>query len=122
VAVGSPRDRLGIVDVAFAGRLLAWAIDNLDRTPNALNLLAPELPTKRELLEKLRRTNPDLLIVWLPRAVLLPVSWLATGLQKLMRPGRPAVSLARVFAVQRYDTSTMRTFAGGIAPHQTAVV
>ncbi len=108
VAVGSPRDRLGIADVDFAARVLGWIADNFERAPEVLNLVAPELPAKRELLIRLRRTNPDLSVVWLPRTVLIPLSWTAVLVQKLLRPGRPAMNLARVFAVQRYDT-------GGIA-------
>jgi predicted dehydrogenase/nucleoside-diphosphate-sugar epimerase len=105
VAVGSPGDRLGIADVEFCARVLTWLADNFEAAPTALNLIAPELPTKRDLLARLRRGNPGLTVVWLPRAILVPISWLATALQVLLRRGKPAIHLARVFAVQRYDTA-----------------
>jgi predicted dehydrogenase/nucleoside-diphosphate-sugar epimerase len=105
VAVGSPRDRLGIADVDFSARVLAWIVANFQRTPDLLNLIAPELPTKRDLLVRLRRTNPGLGVVWLPRFVLVPVSGVALLLQSLLRRGQPPINLARVFGVQRYDTS-----------------
>jgi len=114
VAVGSPRDRLGIADVDFAARVLAWIAENFEDAPDVLNLITPELPAKRDLLVRLRRTNPNLSVVWLPRPVLIPLSWTAFLLQKLLRPGRPAMSLARVFAVQAYDTAGITQLAARI--------
>jgi hypothetical protein len=114
VAVGSPGDRLGIADVAFASRVLAWIAENFEEAPDVLNLIAPELPAKRDLLARLRRTNPNLSVFWLPRPVLIPLSWTAFLLQKLLRPGRPAMSLARVFAVQAYDTAGITQLAARI--------
>lgn len=111
VAVGSPSDQLGIVDVDLAARVLAWFADSFDRAPNALNLVAPQLPTKRDLLARLRRANPGLTVVWLPRLLLVPISWLATVLQVLLRRGRRPIHLARVFAVQRYDTARITAVA-----------
>ncbi len=114
VAVGSPSDRLGVVDVGFAGRLLAWMTDTWDSVPNPLNLLDPISPTKRELLDHLRKANPDLTVLWLPTIVLVPLSWLATGLQKVLRPGKPAINVAKVFSVLPYDTSAIAKLAKGV--------
>lgn len=111
VAVGSPGDRLGVADVNFSARVLAWMVDAFESAPDVLNLLDPELPTKRELLRRLRQSNPDLRVVWLPTPVLLPLSWAALGLQKALRPKRPAINVAKVFAAQRYDTSRIAALA-----------
>jgi nucleoside-diphosphate-sugar epimerase len=111
VAVGSPSDRLGVVDVEFAGRFLAWMTDTWDSVPGPLNLLDPVLPTKRELLDHLRKANPDLTVLWLPTFVLVPLSWLATILQKVLRPGKPAINVAKVFSVLSYDTSAIAKLA-----------
>ncbi|MDC8447065.1 MAG: Gfo/Idh/MocA family oxidoreductase [Nitrospira sp.] len=107
VAVGEPADKLGVVDVAFAGRCLAWIADAWDEVPSPLNLLNPSLPTKRELLQRLRQTNPDLTVLWLPRFLLVPLSWTASVLQKLLRPHKPSVDIAKVFSVLPYDTSVI---------------
>lgn len=107
VAVGSGGDRLGVVDVRFAARAVAWAARDFEAAPPVLHLLAPELPTRRELVARLRRSNPDLRVFWLPRPLLHPLSLLAVALQKVLRPGRPALELARVFATQRYDNSVI---------------
>ena len=114
VAVGSPRDKLGVVDVGFAGRFLAWMTDTWDSVPSALNLLDPISPTKRELLDHLRKANPDLTVLWLPTLVLVPLSWLATGLQKVIRPGKPAINVAKVFSVLPYDTSAIAQLAQSV--------
>jgi nucleoside-diphosphate-sugar epimerase len=111
VAVGSSRDRLGVVDVRFAGRFLAWMVDTWDAVSTPLNLLNPDLPTKRELLDLLRKTNPDLTVVWLPTFLLVPLSWVATLVQKILRPDKPAISVAKVFSVLSYDTSEMARLA-----------
>jgi nucleoside-diphosphate-sugar epimerase len=107
VAVGAPPDKLGVVDVVFAGRCLAWAVDAWDEVPSPLNLLNPSLPTKRELLQRLRQVNPDLTVLWLPRFLLVPLSRTTMVLQKLLRPHKPPVDIAKVFSVLPYDTSAI---------------
>jgi predicted dehydrogenase/nucleoside-diphosphate-sugar epimerase len=111
VAVGSPRDRLGVVSLAFTADVLAWMATNFDTAPAVLNLLDPELPRKGELIAKLRTTDPTLRVVWLPWSILLALSGVATVLQKAVRPRRPAISLRNVFSAPRYDTRGARTVA-----------
>jgi hypothetical protein len=79
--------------------------------PAVLNLLDPISPTKRELLAHLRKANPDLSVIWLPTAVLVPLSWMATAAQKVLRPGKPAIDVAKVFSVQEYDTAGIAKLA-----------
>ena len=116
VAVGSPSDRLGIVDVEFAGRFLAWMVDHWDSVPGPLNLLSPISPSKRELLERLRGANPDLAVVWLPMFLLVPISWVAIVLQTFLRPGKPAMNVSKVFRVLPYDTSAIASLAEHMKP------
>jgi predicted dehydrogenase/nucleoside-diphosphate-sugar epimerase len=104
VAVGSPRDRLGVVGLDFAGRMLARMALEFEQAPATLNLLDPESPTKAELLARLRRSNPDLTTLWLPMWILKPLSLGAIGMQKLLRPGRKAIDVAKVFRVDACDT------------------
>ncbi len=111
VAVGWPGQRLGVVELQFAARVLGWMVERFDEVPSALNLLDPEPPTKRELLGRLRSRNPGLWVVWLPPPVLRPLSWVALLAQKVLRPGCPAINVAKVFAVQRYDTTLVRMVA-----------
>jgi nucleoside-diphosphate-sugar epimerase len=112
VAVGMPGHQLGVADVVFSAQTIAWMIGHFDDAPPVLNLFEPELPTKRELLVRLRTSNPDLTVVWLPPMVLHPLSWFAIALQKIIRPRNPAISVAKIFARLRYDTSGI----AGLAP------
>jgi predicted dehydrogenase/nucleoside-diphosphate-sugar epimerase len=116
VAVGSSSDRLGVVDVGFSGRFLAWTVDHWDEVPSPLNLLDPVSPTKQELLDQLRKANPDLTVIWLPMFLLIPLSWVATLAQKLLRPGKPPINIAKVFSVLPYDTSLIAKLAPNVTP------
>jgi nucleoside-diphosphate-sugar epimerase len=119
VAVGAPSHKLGVVDLSFTARTIRWFVRNWDEAPKAINLLAPELPTKRDLLNELRRSNPDLSVVWLPTVILVPLSWMALLAQKVLRPGKPAINVAKVFAAQRYDTGRISALAGQIEQTST---
>jgi predicted dehydrogenase/nucleoside-diphosphate-sugar epimerase len=114
VAVGMPGHQLGVVDVVFSAQSLAWMVRHFEEAPSVVNLFEPELPTKRELLERLRANNPDLSVVWLPFVILVPLSWLAIALQKVLSPRRPAINIARIFARLRYDTSRISALAPSI--------
>lgn len=104
IAVGSGSEQVPVTDVDFAARALAWIALHFEDAPGILNLLAPELPTRKDLVRKLKGQNPDLRVAWLPRFLLHPLSWSATLLQKMVRPGRPAMSVAGAFRSGRYDT------------------
>jgi hypothetical protein len=109
-----PGHLLGVVDVVFSAQTLAWMVRRFDDAPRVLNLFQPELPTKRELLARLRRANPDLVVVWLPPVALLPLSWFAIALQKALRPRNPAINVAKIFARLRYDISRITSLAPAI--------
>jgi hypothetical protein len=47
----------------------------------------------------------------------VPLSWLALGLQKLLRPGKPAIDVAKIFARQRYDTRRIAGLQDRIDSH-----
>jgi predicted dehydrogenase/nucleoside-diphosphate-sugar epimerase len=103
VAVGGRKETLGVVDVADAARAAIWVALHRAQSPSILNIVDPGLPTKAHIVKHLRRSNPGLRVVWLPRAALWPLSWLAIGLQKVLRPGRPALNIASVFARRSFD-------------------
>jgi len=114
VAVGSRRDPLGVVDVGFAGQVLAWMALRFDESPRVLNLLAPELPTRGDLVTRLRSAHPELMVVWLPMAIMVPIAWLGIAAQRVLRPRRPALNVAKAFATQRYDKSRVASIAPAV--------
>lgn len=117
VAVGSPTDSFALADVRFAAEVVTWMAREFADAPSKLHLLAPTLPTKKELIARLKRSNPDLTVIWMPHRVLILLSWIASGLQKVLRPRKPVISVARVFAQQRCDTSRIARLAAGLLAH-----
>lgn len=115
VAVGPSRDPLYVVDVGFMARTLVWVAQHFEDAPPVLHGLSPTPPTRRELADHLRAANPGARVVWLPRIPLVVLSGLATALQKVLRPRRPAVSLASAFASTRYDTTLIESLERAIA-------
>ena len=114
LAVGMPGHQLGVVDVVFSAQTLAWYVRHFAEAPLVLNLFEPQLPTKRELLARLLRTNPDLTVFWLPPVLLLPLSWVAIAIQKVVSPHSAAINVAKIFAPLRYDTSRIADLAPAI--------
>jgi predicted dehydrogenase/nucleoside-diphosphate-sugar epimerase len=108
VAVGSGADQLGVADVQLCSDAITWIVGHFAEAPELLHVVDPDLPTKRDLIASLRARNPGVRVVWLPWPVLTALSWAASGAQRLLRPGAPPVDLARVFAVQTFDTRRMR--------------
>jgi nucleoside-diphosphate-sugar epimerase len=120
VAVGTPGDRLPVTQLRFAARVLIWMLDCFDSAPQTINLLDPELPTKREAVECLRRRNPDLTVVWLPMSLLTTLSWVASLAQKVVWPGKPAMNVAKAFESPRYDTSRIAEVVSLMSPAKSA--
>ncbi len=112
VAVGSPRETLGVVDVGFAAATLRWMAEHPTDAPPVLNLLSPELPTKRELISLLRERNPDLRIVWVPRVLVHPIALGLRMFQRVVRPGRTPIDIAKVFDRRSFETAAI----GRVAP------
>jgi nucleoside-diphosphate-sugar epimerase len=111
VAIGSPAEPLAVADITFSAQTLVWMLDNFENAPSVLHLLDPERPVKADLVRRLRKSNPDLRVLWLPRFVLVPLSWMAILLQKILRPRHPAIDVAKTFARQRFDASRIAALA-----------
>jgi len=111
VAAGSSRDPLAAVDIGFSASTLVWILDNFDEAPPVLHLFDPARPSKGDLVQRLRGVNPDIRVVWLPMFLLVPLSWMAIALQKILRPRRTALNIAKTFARQRYDYSLIISLA-----------
>ncbi|MBC7790334.1 MAG: hypothetical protein H7Z74_10345, partial [Anaerolineae bacterium] len=97
-----------ISDVHQAGETIAWLATHFDEAPAVLNVIDPIPATRRELVARVRRDSPALRIVWFPTALLSLVSGLGIVVQKIMHPGRPAVSVKAAFDAPRCDTARIR--------------
>jgi predicted dehydrogenase/nucleoside-diphosphate-sugar epimerase len=111
VAAGARGDTIGVVDVDFAAKILLWIAEHFDTTPEILNLVSPTPPTRRDLVNRLKRANPGLYVLWLPTPVVQVLSGLFSVVQRVLRPRKPAMSLARAFAGQRLDTTVVSMVA-----------
>jgi predicted dehydrogenase/nucleoside-diphosphate-sugar epimerase len=122
VAVGRATEVLGTVSLDFAADMIAWMATTSAETPRLLNLLDTEQPTRRELVGALRRAIPDVRVLWLPPLLLHPLSWFATVLQKVIRPRRPAIRLAAIFAAHHYDLSGISAACEAMARPEAGAV
>lgn len=107
VAAGNPGDRIAAVDLGLTARTLAWMALAFEEAPTVLNIMPVDTPTRRDLVRALRRSNPDVVVLWLPTVLLRPLSWFAILAQKLLRPRRPALDAASAFAAQAWDASRL---------------
>lgn len=110
VAVGSKKEELGVVGLDFCARTIAQLMDD-EQAPEVVHLLDPELPSRRDLVDRLRERNPDVRVFWIPRWTVRPLGLFATGLQKVLRPGLVPVDVAAVFGNRRYDTALAERIA-----------
>jgi predicted dehydrogenase/nucleoside-diphosphate-sugar epimerase len=114
VAVGNPGETLGVVDLGFAAAALCWLIEHPEDAPPLINLLSPELPTKRELVSVLRERNPALRVMWVPRFAVRPLAFGLRLLQRALRPRRAPIDIAKVFDHRSYETVTIARLAPAI--------
>jgi predicted dehydrogenase/nucleoside-diphosphate-sugar epimerase len=104
IAVGRRRDPLPVIDVDLCAQLLAWIAAHGEQAPALVHLLQPQLPTRAELVRRLREQSPGLRVLWLPWALLRALSHAALLAQRAL--GRPEpIELARVFGSRACDTS-----------------
>jgi hypothetical protein len=116
--MGLPGSRLAICNVATAVAALRHYALHFEQAPRVVNVIESPPPARRELVRRLRRTRPDLKVVWLPFPVLRVLSAMAIGLQKLRHPGRPALNLYSAFKSEPYDHTVVESL--GLAATRTA--
>jgi hypothetical protein len=104
VAVGRPREEMGVVDLGFAATTLAWLALEDDAAPALLNLIAPAPPTRRALIDRLRRDNPTVKVVWVPRLLIVPALNTIGFIGRLIRSG-PRVDSGEIFGHRNWNTT-----------------
>lgn len=104
IAVGMPSNGLAVCDVSTAARVLRYYVEAFDTAPPVLNLLEPQVPSRRDLIENLRKNRPDLKVWWLPAIFLRVGSPFLKLLQRLLGSRKP-VDVYAAFASERYDTA-----------------
>jgi predicted dehydrogenase/nucleoside-diphosphate-sugar epimerase len=69
LGLGRPGLPIAVCDVRRAADAIAWCATHFDDAPPVVNLIAPELPTRRAVVERLRKDGWDGRIVWIPISV-----------------------------------------------------
>lgn len=103
VAMGSRSNPLSVCDVHTAADVIASYAAQFEAAPACVNLLETPANTRGELAQRLRKTRPELRFLWLPFFVLKGLSVFATLLQKILRPGKPALDVYAAFKSERYE-------------------
>jgi nucleoside-diphosphate-sugar epimerase len=112
VAMGTRGNQLSVCDVRTAADVVRHYANDFDNSPPIVNLLEVPAVTRGALAEKLRAVRPDLKFMFMPFFVLKGLSWFAIGLQKLLKPGRPALDLYSAFKSERYDPTIAEKVIG----------
>ena len=112
VAMGSRRNALSVCDVGTAARVVRYYAENFEAAPPMVNLLEVPANARGELANRLRKVRPDLKFFWMPFWLLKILSVMAVGLQKLLRPGKPALDLYAAFKSERYDPAIAQQVIG----------
>lgn len=120
VAVGSGKEFLYTTTVNHAARVLASAVGNWRELPTHLNLLDSTPPTRAQLVEQMRRHNPDLRVIWVPRWILTPLAKLLYVVQLTLRPGKVAMDVSRPFAQVAYISKAVTEFVRRTEAHGTS--
>lgn len=103
VAMGSRSKPLSVCDVGTAAQVIRYYVEQFAAAPAMVNLLEVPATTRGELADRLRKTRPELSFFWLPFPILKLLAMLATLLQKIMRPGKPALDVYAAFKSEVYE-------------------
>lgn len=120
VAVGGPREPLGVIELSRLVEFLGWIVQNFDEAPPVLNALEPVPWTRRQMVDRIRRCNPDLRVIWIPRWAMRLGTWTLRMGARVRRRGEPSLDLAAIFADRRYDTRRSAELAARIGRARTA--
>lgn len=105
VAMGSARSELSVCDVHTASNVIRSYVEDFDSAPPALNLVEAPPPKRKDLVAKLRKSRPELRVMWLPAPILKMLSWMLKGALRLMKPSKKPLDLYAAFASEKYDSS-----------------
>ena len=110
VAPGSGGDTISLCSVQQVAEVIDYALDHLDQLPTHINLVDPESPTRRQLLNRLKDSRPYLFLLRVPGPLLTLLSGTATMIQKYLLRKDKVLDIASAFHAQQYDS----TVAAGV--------
>ena len=93
VAMGSKKGKLSLCDVKTASNVIRSYLENFEDAPPILNLVEPEAPTRKELMQRLLENRQELSVFWMPNFVLKSLSIMLKVVLKIMKPGKKPLYL-----------------------------
>lgn len=105
VAMGSKKSKLSLCDVKVASNVIRSYLEDFDHAPPLLNLIEPEAPTRKELMDRLLKDRPELSVFWMPNIILKLLSIMLKGVLKVLKPGKKPLDLYAAFAAEKYDAT-----------------
>lgn len=105
VGVGRKNGPLSVCDVSTAADVIAYYLADFEQAPALVNLLDPQVPTRRELADRFLEGRPDLRRLWIPDWLLRAMSLALKGVLRLRRPGQKPLDVYAAFSAEAYDVS-----------------
>ena len=105
LGIGPRTGKLSLCDVSMAAMVIRDTVEHFDAAEPMVNLVEPDAPTRRELVERYRRDRPDLGAVWFPAWLLNMLSPLAMLAQRVLLKSKNPVNVAAAFSSERYDAA-----------------
>jgi predicted dehydrogenase/nucleoside-diphosphate-sugar epimerase len=116
VAMGSRGNPLPVCDTRTAARVIRYYADEFAAAPRCVNLVEVPATSRGDLADRMKKNRPELRFFWLPFWLLKLLSWFAIALQKVLRPGKPALDVYAAFKSERYDTTISQQVISAAGP------
>lgn len=113
VAVGSPSDKIAVVQVQSVARVVLTTLRRFPSAPLLVNLVEPDAPTRRDLVTRCTSAKPGLRQFWIPSWLMAIASPVAVLAQRIVLGSKNPINLAAAFSTEKYDTTVARSLLSG---------
>jgi len=103
ICMGNRESRLSVCDVHMAAEVIRYYVAKFEQAPPVLNLLEPEAPNRRDLVNRLIRRRPDLKPLWVPTVAIRVLAPFLVFLQSVLIRNRTPIDIGAAFASEEYD-------------------
>lgn len=113
LAVGGVGEPLDAVRLELVSEALSRYATSFGDAPELLNVVSPERITRGGAVERMRRADPGVRVLWLPRLLFVPLAKAAVMAQRILRPGARPLDPAAAFTSRAYDSTRLEKFLEG---------
>ena len=112
VAMGGSKDQLSVCSVQTGAEVMATYLDRFEDMPPLLNLVEPDAPTRRELLDRWKAKRSPLRVIRVPFFILSILSPVLVLMQKVLLRSTNPINVKSAFSSERYNTSLASSVLG----------